>query len=126
MKDCTKKDILGARTTYQAQIRLFVEMLISIFPFLIATATVELSLMNLGGGMIRPDLFLHTNDSRHNINIQGLKSAAPSVLLSVAVGEKTPKKKNATLSDIMEQIFDKLDEMKKYDILNPYPKVDVE
>jgi len=127
MKDGTKKDILGARTTYQAQIPLVVETLISMFPFRIvtATATVELSSMNLGEGTIRPDLFLHTKDPRNNIAIQGLKPDARSSLLSVAMGEKT-QKKDATLAGITEQLFDKLDKMKKYDIVHPYPKVYIE
>jgi len=127
MKDGTKKDILGARTTYQAQIPLVVETLISLFPYRIvtATATVELSSLNLGEGTIRPDLFLHKKDPRHNINIQGLKPDARNSLLSVAMGGKT-QKKDETLAGITEQIFDKLDKMKKYDIVHPYPKVYIE
>ena len=113
-----KTTVLGTRTTIEVNLPLEIDSLKACFPFQIDLATVSIELSSMfcdkTKTTLRADILVHKEDSRQNISIQN-KPKDETILEQFGQLEKH--------TDKIEEILDKMDKTKVYNLLSPYPEV---
>lgn len=113
-----KTKVLGTRTTIEVNLPLEIDSLQACFPFQVDLATVAIELSSTffdeNKATLRADILVHKEDSRQNVSIQNKPKDGTILEQFGQLEEHTDK---------IEEILDKMDKTKVYNLLSPYPEV---